>query len=76
MGWTEQRHRCNLPLICHGSQAKVGRLFECDHCKAQWQVQGTSRIDDDNFGLAFQRLANDTYRTYLDEKGADSVYHS
>lgn len=39
MGWVDKKHRCDLPLTVYGKTGKVGSWFECDHCKANWQVQ-------------------------------------
>jgi hypothetical protein len=60
MGWVKKPHLCELPLVAHGSVAKVGAWFECDHCKANWKVQ--ARVYADTLGfyrLTFIRRVGD-----------------
>lgn len=60
MGWVEKPHRCDLPVIVHESLGKVGDWFECDHCKANWQVQARVLYDEyRNFALTYVRRVGD-----------------
>ena len=60
MGWVTEPHRCDLPLNAHGSYAKVGAWFECDHCKANWQVQARVNSKVESFyNLTWVRRVGD-----------------
>lgn len=69
MGWIDKPHRCNVPLLCHGSVGKVGRWYECDHCHKEWQVQarvkaqGADGIIEDFYNLTFVRREGDLVKT-------------
>lgn len=52
--WVEKRHSCNLPYRVHHSLAKMGKIFECDHCKREWEVVGVSRVNEFYSDLLFE----------------------
>lgn len=55
MGWVDKRHECDLPFtVFDRSLAPMGAIFECDHCKREWQVCG--RIGEHNARLQFRLL--------------------
>jgi len=43
MGFVDKPHLCNIPMTAHGSVAKIGAYFECDHCKVTWKIQSRVR---------------------------------
>lgn len=58
--WVDEPHKCELPLrSIYKVWAVVGNYFECDHCKATWQVQ--ARVPVVEHGEAVQGLYNLTF---------------
>jgi len=49
MGFVDKPHKCNLPLNAHGSIAKVGAFWECDHCKKTWRIQARVNSNTESF---------------------------
>lgn len=49
MGWVSEPHKCYLPLICHGSVAKIGAIFECEQCYRSWKVIGLEPTHVESF---------------------------
>lgn len=60
MGWSGDRHKCDLPYQCHGSVGNLGDVFTCDDCLREWVVVGRNSIDDNGsfYNLTFS-LVND-----------------
>lgn len=69
MGFIDKPHTCDLPMYAHGSVAKVGAWFECDHCKANWKIQARVMADQESFyNLTWIRRVGDYLytRSWLD----------
>lgn len=69
MGFIQATHLCNIPMTAHGSVAKIGAFFECDHCKATWRIQ--ARVKDFStesmYALTWVREAPVLSRSWQDD---------
>lgn len=54
--WTKQRHECNLPMRVHPSVGKLDDIFECEHCKREWQVIAVTKANAFYNDLTFELL--------------------